>query len=117
MILQEITQKISTLDPSSTMQQVCDLAMDYTVLHVGEVLSQNRAILLPTAHDFFGERVDEILVANNVHSTEAQAKKTSRLWVLSHLTMALKHHLEYKCKVRKYGTLLFLPSTDFIPLL
>ena len=99
-----------------------------TVFHVGEVLLQKRAVLLlTTAHEFFIDKRDQILAASGKHMTGSQTKITL-LWVLNHLTMALQHHLKctckiYKehlkctCKVHKYGTLLYRPNTDFIPLL
>ena len=77
---------------------------------------QRKAILLPAAHDFFLEKHDEILATIDLHESEAQTKVTS-LWVLSNLTSALQHHLVYACKARKYGTLLYRPNTDLVPLL
>ena len=115
-ILHDFRHKISTVDQPSILQQVCDLAMDKTVVHVVEELLQRKAILLPAVHDFFLEKHDEILATINLHETEAKTTVTS-LWVLSNLTSALQHHLVYSCKARKYGTLLYGPNTDLAPLL
>ena len=114
--LQAIRQKVGTVDQPKTSQQVRDLAMDKTIVHVGEELLQGKAILLPIAHEFFSEKHDEILASIDLHETEIKTTVTS-LWVLSNLTSALQHHLAYSCKTRKYGTLLYRPNTDLVPLL
>ena len=114
--LQAIRQKVGTVDQPKTSQQVRDLAMDKTIVHVGEELLQGKAILLPVAHEFFSEKHDEILASIDLHETEIKTTVTS-LWVLSNLTSALQHHLAYSCKTRKYGTLLYRPNTDLVPLL
>lgn len=97
------------------LQEVCELAMDKTVVHVGEDLLQRKAILLPVAHDFFVEMYDDILASTDLQGTET--KTISSIWVLSNLTNALQHHLVYSCKARKYGTLLYRPNTDLVSLL
>ena len=115
-LLNGFRQKISTADQPNTLQQVRDLAMDKTVVHVGEELLQRKVLLLPAAHDFFLEKYDEILATIDLHEAEAQIAVVS-LWVLSNLTSALQHHLVYTCKACKYGTLLYRPNTDLVPLL
>ena len=62
--------KINTECRTCTMQQVCDLAMDRTVVHVGEELLQRKAILLPVVHDFFSICLDEISAKVNLQGTE-----------------------------------------------
>ena len=44
-------------------------------------------------------------------------RKITAMWVLSNLTSALQQHIAYSCKVRKYGTLLYRPNSDFKGLL
>ena len=112
-VLDNLRLKINTQGRPCTMQQVCDLAMDRTVVHVGEELLQRNAILLPAVHDFFSSCQDEITAVVNLQGTE---RKTS-MWVLSNLSSSLKHHLVYTCKARKYGTLLYRPHTDLIPVI
>lgn len=51
--LDEYRHKVHTADQPSTLQEVHELAMDKTVVHVGEDLLQRKAILLPAAHNFF----------------------------------------------------------------
>lgn len=53
--LDEYRHKVHTADQPSTLQEVHELAMDKTVVHVGEDLLQRKAILLPAAHNFFVE--------------------------------------------------------------
>ena len=115
-MLQVFRQKISTADQPSTSQQVCDLAMDKTVVYVGEELLQGKAILLPAAHDYFLEQCDEIHATIDLQIAQAKTKITS-LWVLSNLTSALQHHLVHACKARRYGTLLYRSNTDLVLLL
>ena len=74
-MLQVFRQKISTADQPSTSQQVCDLAMDKTVVYVGEELLQGKAILLPAAHDYFLEQCDEIHATPLTYKLPRQKQK------------------------------------------
>ena len=62
---------------------------------------------------FFSNCQDEITATVSLQGTE---RKTS-MWVLSNLTSTLKYQLVCSCKARKYGTLLYRPHTDLIPIL
>lgn len=68
-ILDSIQHKINNAAKLSTLQQVCNLAMDKTVVHVGEELLQHSAILLPVVRDIFSQCHDEIY-ANEDNSEE-----------------------------------------------
>ena len=73
---------------------MCDLAMNKTVVYVGEQLLLRKAVLLPVAHEYFSDCLDEILadVDLNVQVTDRKMSMTS-FWVLSNLTSALQQHL------------------------
>ena len=48
---------------------------------------------------------------------EHEGEAVTSQWLLSNLTTALQHHLEYACKAKKYGTILYRPNADLILLL
>ena len=54
-ILADVRHKIATTQIPGRFQQVCDLAMDKTVVYVGKQLLQRNPILLPAVHDYFSE--------------------------------------------------------------
>ena len=51
-MIANIRHSLSTAKTPSALQQVRDLAMDKTVVHVGKELLQRTVILLPVVHDF-----------------------------------------------------------------
>lgn len=51
----------------------------------------------------------------NLQGEEVEVDKlVSSRWILSNLTANLKHHVNYTCKVRKYGTLLYRSNSDLL---
>ena len=71
-----VRHKIATTQIPGTFQQVCDLAIDKTVVYVGEQLLQRNAILLPAIHDYFSECLDDIVADVNVQGTERRTSVT-----------------------------------------
>ena len=62
--LSSYSKKISTTKQPSTLQEVCNLAMDMTSAYVGEELLQKQVLFLPAVHDFFAEQQNTILKAS-----------------------------------------------------
>jgi len=60
---------------------VRDLAMDKTVIYVGEELLQRKVILLPVVHDFFSGCFHEILTEGDLQGIEKTS--VTSLWVLT----------------------------------
>ena len=82
-------------------------AMSVTTVYVGEALLRQEGLLLPDVHNSF---IQEI----NTHvSTDREQCFTAR-WVLSNLKNSLQHHLNYVCKIRKCGTLLYRSNGDVL---
>ena len=91
----------------SNNEEIVSLAITKTILTVGKLLLDKQAILLSTIHNLYSECVMEIAVFKGIERPE---DVTSR-WILSKLIAELQHHIAYKCKVRKYGTLTYrIPS-------
>ena len=80
---------------------------------VGTMLLENQATLLPVIsasfHKYARELVDE-------WGAEESPEVNSR-WILSEIKAKYKHHVACVCKVRKYGTLVFRPTSDIHTLL
>ena len=96
-------------------QDVIDVAIKITILSVGNILLEKHAVLLPTIHSIFVGHVTDMSEGGNVNIEGV--KSVSSRCILSHLTASLEHHITYSCKVQKYGTLVYRPNTDLVPLL
>ena len=68
-------------------------------------------ILLATAHDLFCMHTNE--TDTGIDLSAAKEMITARC-LLGQLSSYLQHHNTYNCKVRKYGTLVYRPNTDFV---
>ena len=111
----EYVHNIPTIAKVLTTQDVIDVSIMKTVVSVGNILLENRAILLPSIHEtFMGHVTDTSRVAD---ISLEDTKDVSSRYVLSSLTASLQHHITYSCKVRKYGTLVHRPNADLVPLL
>ena len=110
----EYVHNIPTIAEVLTTQDVIDVSIMKTV-SVGNILLENRAILLPSFHEtFMGHVTDTSRVAD---ISLEDTKDVSSRYILSSLTASLQHHITYSCKVRKYGTLVHRPNADLVPLL
>ena len=87
--------------------------MNATAVEVAKLLLENNVILLPTIKDVLMSYVHKYSTKHSADLTTTKQSITSR-WILSHLTVNLKHHITYKCTTRKYSTLVYRPNTDFM---
>lgn len=112
-LLQNTSLRISAIPVPVTLEQINDLAFDKILLDVGEEFLRGGALLLPDVYEKFITYRNELL-----QNTQFKKERTiTRMWILSNLTNTLKQHINYSCKVRKYGTLLYRPNVDFKGLL
>ena len=109
-------QQIHCVEKIRTPQDVINIAMAKTVVTVGNVLLENRAMLLPIIHSMFTNYAQDLAKAEDLQEPP-ELKSLSSRWVLSELTAQLQHHMVYSCKVRKYGTLVYRTNSDLILLL
>ena len=115
LLLDHIQQRINAVKEPSTLQHIENLAMDKTLAYIENELLQPRAVLLPAAHSNFLQHHEQLQLRANI-CCDPGAPKTA-MWVFGNIICTLKHHLEYSCKIRKYGTLMYRPNTNFTPLL
>ena len=107
------TKQMPAIQRGATSSDVIKAAMARTVVHVGNILLQNQAILLPTIHSVFTSYITDLLKGTDI-GIEDIGHISSR-WVLSDLTTSLQHHITYSCKIRKYGTLVYRLGADLTP--
>ena len=107
------TKQMPAIQRGATSSGVIKAAMARTVVHVGNILLQNQAILLPTIHSVFTSYITDLLKGTDI-GIEDIGHISSR-WVLSDLTTSLQHHITYSCKIRKYGTLVYRLGADLTP--
>ena len=108
-LLGELALQMKPAEQVSNSKEIVKLAITKTVVTVGKLLLDKQAILLASIHNLFRECVTEIAVLKGMERPE---DVTSR-WILSKLAN-LQHHIAYKCKVRKYGTLIYRGGDDLI---
>ena len=65
----------------------------------------------------FLQQQNQILMANEIEHEGQMTNTVTSQWILSNLTTALQHHLEYACKAKKYGTVLYRSNADLTLLL
>ena len=114
-LLENISRKITATNSPSTLLQVRELALDKTVLYVGEELLNGMAVILPDAVDYFQQACNDNSL-DSQHQLGAEPKVSS-IWLLGNLTNALQQHLEYSCAARKYGVLMYRSGVNLAPLL
>ena len=112
-LLEKVRYRIHTISPTS-LQQVTNLAMDKTILYVGQELLHRKAMLLPTVHQLFQKYCSELLVKSGL---VGESIHMTAMWVFCNLLSELEHHLKYFCSIRKYGTLLYRQTSDLAPML
>ena len=112
-LLDTIVQRIATLSEVVSYEGVVNVAVLKTVVTVGNVLLEKRAILLPAIHAIFRQQARVLLTAKQVPEPQEFTNLSSR-WILSELIGTLQHHMVYSCKVRKYGTLVYRSNRDFV---
>ena len=98
-------------ESSEFSDSILDQAVMKTAVSIGYKLLKSEVILLATAHDLFCLHMSEI--DSGIDSSAGKELITARC-LLGQLSSHLQHHMMYTCKVRKYGTLVYGPNTDFI---
>ena len=112
-LIEKVRYRTHTISPTS-LQQVTNLAMDKTILYVGQELLHRKVMLLPTVHQLFKKYCSELLVKSGL---VGESTHMTAMWVFCNLLSELEHHLKYFCSVRKYGTLLYRQTSDLAPML
>ena len=94
---------------------ICKYASKVTAIKVGEELLEQRALLLPTAYDWFTSEVNQILRLRNqsIPNTELN-EVASPQWLRSQFSSLLKQHIAFFCKIKKYGTVLYRYGGDLL---
>ena len=115
-LLYQTAEQSLNLDEVHTYHDVVNVAVIETVVKVGNVLLEKRALLLPKIHSIFRQEARSLLATKGMEEPPDFTNLSSR-WLLSELIGRLQHHMMYSCKVRKYGTLIYRPSSDIVLLL
>ena len=115
-VLHTTVTECPSLRDAVTYQDVLNVAITNAVVTVGNALLENRALLLPSIHSGFRQELTTLVNAKGIREPQEYTTLSSR-WLLSELVGRLQHHMVYTCKVRKYGTLLYRPSSDIVMLL
>ena len=115
-LLHQTSEQSPTVDEVHTYHDVVNVALIQTVVKVGYVLLEKRALLLPKIHSNFRQVARTLLATKGMEEPPEFTNLSSR-WLLSELIGRLQHHMMYSCKVRKYGTLIYRPSSDIVLLL
>ena len=91
-----------------TGNDIINTATNKMLYDVGTMLLQNPATLLPVISASFYKYARELA---EKRGAEESPEVNSR-WILSEIKAKYKHHVACVCKVQKYGTLVFRPTSD-----
>ena len=97
-----------------SVNELIEAATNRVVVTVGRKLLNGNVLLLSNVHDLFCSFATELLYYLN---EEIVISLITSAYILSSLTASLQLHIEYCCKTKKYGTLLYRPNTDLKPAL
>ena len=86
------------------------------LMDVGEMLLENNATLLPTVCASFHHYATELAVEHGIEEPP-ELKLVNSRWILCEIKAKYQHHVACVCKVRKYGTLVYRPTSDIHALL
>ena len=99
----------------TTDDLIGDTMVRVTVM-VAERLLRYHVLLLPTVQTYFHTRIRFVHQTSKTctctSSSDVLGQVSSR-WILSNLLVNLNVHIATTCKVRKHGTLIYRPKTDF----
>ncbi len=108
-LINDLSKQLSSFTVGSE-KDVADNALNATALKVAKLLL---VILLPTIKDVLMSYVHKYSTEHSADLTTTKQSITSR-WILSHLTVNLKHHYCIQVhNTKEYGTLVYRPNTDF----
>ena len=99
-----------SVDPGD-VEEVIPCAAKLTAIQVGEELLEQRAVLLPTAYDWFTHEV-HLTLRNQIIPNSELNQVASPQWLRSQLSCVLKQHIAFFCKIKKYGTVLYRYGGD-----
>ena len=97
----------------STGHDIIGTATKKMLMDVGEMLLENNATLLPTVCASFHHYATELAVEHGIE----ELKLVNSRWILCEIKAKYQHHVACVCKVRKYGTLVYRPTSDIHALL
>ena len=100
-LLNDAKSDVPSIDPDD-VEEVILYAAKVTAIRVGEELLEHRAVLLPTAYDWFTQKVHQTLTSQVMPNTDLSQVASC----------VLKQHLAFICKIKKYGTVLYRYGGD-----
>ena len=100
----------------STGHDIIGTATNKMLMDVGEMLLENNATLLPTVCASFHHYATELAVEHGIEEPP-ELKLVNSRWILCEIKAKYQHHFACVCKVRKYGTLVYRPTSDIHALL
>jgi len=87
-------------DSISVQENLIENALRLTAVDIAQQLLNNQALTLVSAYNIFSGNIASL------STTAVSAERTPR-WLLGQLSVLLKHHLAYTCRVKKHGTMLY----------
>ena len=87
---------------------ISSIANNQMLFDVGKMLLQHKATLLPIICTNINEHLTQLAAEKGV----PKPPELNSRWVLGEITAKYQHHVAYVCKVRKYGTLVYRPTSD-----
>ena len=106
LLLAAIQKSLPAFPYSITREsELIEIATKYTVIHVAQMLLDNQALTLLSAHGTFLGQLDSFLPMSSLRCRPD--KPGTPRWLLSQLSSSLQHHMSYTCRVKRHGVILF----------
>ena len=101
-LVDSIRDSIATPLPAHATDEnkIIECALKMSAVDIGILLLNNRALTLISAYDIFQEKIQSL-------DTSCPEPVRTPRWLLGQLSLLLKHHLAYTCRVKKHGTMLY----------
>ena len=106
-LIDSIKSSMTPMPPVVTDEnQLITYALKSSAVGIAYQLLKNQALTLASAYDIFTDKVQSFGSASMSGSASTDKVRTPR-WLLGQLSLLLKHHLAYTCRVKKHGTILY----------
>jgi len=111
-LISQLKSQLSELTTIKTTEELVSYTMSFISIHVGEVLLDQGALLLPNIYEMFCNKLGEISKIYNIEVSPSN--KITKVMLRNHLSAVLEPHMAYRCYAKRYGTIIYRHSGDLV---
>lgn len=106
----QLKSQLPDLLTLKTAEELVSYTISLISIHVGEVLLDQDAMLLPDIHEMANNKLAELANVSNIEICPSHA--ISKALLRNHLSAALEPHMAYRCYAKKHGTVIYRHCGD-----